>query len=220
MCGKFTTKLSWTELVDYVWRESEGGDNDRTLSLRVMDEIPVIVWDGGDRRILPMRWGFPHHDDWRRPQPIHARGETVDTVKAFAQPFRDGQRGIVMMQTFNEAPDIKGPTIQHTITPDHPVGVAFVWRRFDIAGRAPLLAACMVTVAANPLIASLPTDRMPAVLAPEDWAIWLGEDEASPERTKQCLKTVEGMRWTMAKEERAQKAPRRKPTVSDPAGLF
>ena len=37
---------------------------------------------------------------------------------------------------------------------------------------------------------------------------------------KACLKTVEGVRWTMTKEERAQKAKRQKPTVSDPGGLL
>lgn len=215
MCGKFTTKLSWTDLVNYAWDEAPE-DDDRILSLRVMDDVPLIVWDGGDRQVLRMRWGFPHPDNWQRPQPIHARAETIETTRAFAQPFRDGQRGIVLARTFNEAPDIKGPTIQHTITPDAPVGMAFVWRRFDIAGREPLLAACMVTVAANALLSGLPTDRMPAVIAPDDWATWLGEDDASPERAKQCLKTVEGLRWTMAREEQK----RRKPTVSNPPGLF
>ena len=62
-------------------------------------------------------------------------------------------------------------------------------------------------------------DRMPAILRPEDWATWLGEEPADPVRAKACLKTVEGTRWTMTKEERAAK-PRRKPTVSDPGGLF
>jgi hypothetical protein len=37
---------------------------------------------------------------------------------------------------------------------------------------------------------------------------------------KARLKTVEGVRWTMTKEERATKAKRGKPTVSDPNGLL
>ncbi len=220
MCGKFTTKLSWTELVDFAWATPDS-DDDRILTLRVMDAVPVIVLDivAEQRRVVPMRWGFPHPKDWKRPQPIHARAETIDTTQAFADAFCDGQRGIVLVKTFNEAPDIEGPTLQHTITPDAPVGIAMVWRRFQSADMpAPMLAACMVTVAANPLIATLPTDRMPAVLSQEDWAIWLGEEDASLERVKACLKTVEGARWTMTREERTKK--RRKPTVSDPIGLL
>jgi putative SOS response-associated peptidase YedK len=218
MCGKFTAKLSWTELVDFAHSTADAGDNDRSLIYRVMSNLPVIVLDRetGKRRVVPMRWGFPDPADWRRPRPIHARAETIDTTNAFAQAFRDGQRGIVQVDSFNEAPETGE---QHTITPGEAIGLAFVWRRFEVAP-APLLACVMVTVAANQLVARLPTDRMPAVLAPEDWAKWLGEEPASPAGVKVCLKTVESARWTMTREERAKAARRDKPTVSSPTGLF
>ena len=60
----------------------------------------------------------------------------------------------------------------------------------------------------------------PAALAPEDWATWLGENEAMPEAAKACLRTVEDVRWSMTREQRAAGARRARPTVSDPAGLF
>ncbi len=221
MCGKFTTRLSWTELVDWAWTPAAA--DDPSLTLRVMNDVSVILLDivAGRRRVVPMRWGFPHPTDWRRPQPIHARAETIDTTKAFAQAFRDGQRGIVLMETFNEAPDIEGPTIQHVITPggESMLAAAFVWRRFEISGQPmPMFACVLATVPANKLIATLPTDRMPAFLAAEDWGKWLGEEPCSLDEVKACLKTVEGVRWTMAKEERTAK--RARPMVSDPTGLF
>jgi putative SOS response-associated peptidase YedK len=77
----------------------------------------------------------------------------------------------------------------------------------------------MVTVPANRLISSLPTDRMPAVLAEEDWATWLGETGA-PDDAKACLKTVEGVKWTMTKEERQPKGKRERTTVREPGGLL
>lgn len=221
MCGKFTTKASWTEIVDFIW-SPPADPEDLVISRRVMDDLRVIVLEGDERRVMPMRWGFPDAQDWRRPKPIHARSETIDTTKAFAQPFREGQRGIVLMKSFNEAPDVEGPTIQHVITPgDEPVlAAAFVWRRYDIAGLPrPLFACVLVTVPANRLLAGLPTDRMPAFLAHQDWQTWLGERPAGLDEVKACLKTVEGVRWTMTREERA-KASRRKPTVADPTGLF
>jgi putative SOS response-associated peptidase YedK len=219
MCGKFTAKLSWTELVDFA--HTPASDDDPSLTYRVMNPVPVILLDivTGQKRVVPMRWGFSHPDDWRRPQPIHARAETIDTTKAFAQAFHDGQRGIVLMETFNEAPDAEGPTIQHTITPEGMLAAAFVWRRFEISGTSmPIFACVLATVPANKLIAALPTDRMPAFLAPEDWATWLGEKSTSLDEVKACLKTVEGVRWTMTKEERTAK--RARPMVSDPTGLF
>jgi putative SOS response-associated peptidase YedK len=217
MCGKFTAMMSWREMVDLLEATAPCSD-DRQVALRVMSNLPIIVLEGGARRVVPMRWGFPDPQDWRRPRPIHARAETIDRTQAFAQAFRDGQRGIALVKTFNEAPD---DGTQHTITPGGAIGIAFVWRRFDIASLpAPLLACVMVTVPANKLIAGLPTDRMPAVLAAEDWPLWLGEIPASADDVKACLRTVEDVRWTMAPEERAKNAKRRTPTVSDPQGLF
>lgn len=222
MCGKFTAMSSYAEVVAFS-QSLSGKDDDREVTYRVVNEVPVIVLDivNNKRQVVPMRWGFPDPKDWRRPKPIHARSETIDTTRAFAQPFVDGQRGIVLMKTFNEAPDVPGPTIQHTITPDTVLTAAFVWKRFDIPGQPkPMFACVLCTVPANQLIATLPTDRMPAFLAPEDWEVWLGEKPASLDEVKACLKTVEGVRWTMAKEGKRNTVARGKPVVSDPTGLF
>lgn len=204
---------SWAEVVAF--SQLLGAADDHPVTFRVMANLPVIVWDGTRRRVVAMRWGFPHPADPRRPQPIHARAESIDERPAFADAFRAGQRGIVLVKTFNEAPE---SGVQHVITPgDEPaIGIAFLWRRFDLGLPLPLLAAVMVTVPANRLIAALPTDRMPAVLAAEDWPTWLGESGATPEAAKACLKTVEGVNWRLAPEERR----RSKPTVRDPTGLF
>jgi putative SOS response-associated peptidase YedK len=216
MCGKFTAMASWAEATSVAEARAGGGEagNDGAIAYRVMNNLPVILWDAeaGRRRVAMMRWGFPHRDDPRRPDPIHARAETIDQKRTFRDAFLGGQRGIVLVKTFNEAPD---SGVQHIIAPGAAVsGIAFLWRRFG-----DLLACVMVTVPANRLIATLPTDRMPAVLAEADWAVWLGEEEASPEQVKACLKTVEDIRWTMTEEQRTAR-PRRKPTLSDPGGLF
>ena len=215
MCGKIRAKRSWTATVDVAGARMAEAD-DETIALRVMANLPLIVFDGGERMVLPMRWGFPDPKDWRRPRPIHARAETIDTTPAFASAFRDGQRGIVLAESFNEAPDSGA---QHIVTPAGPMGLAFVWRRFDIGGEA-LFACVMATVPANSLLMGLPTDRMPAVISPEDWAVWLGEVAAPLALVKACLRTVDDVRWTMTREERAASTRRARPAVSDPGGLF
>ena len=45
MCGKFTAKASWTEIVDYIWSTPLDEDDDRTLTYRVMNPLPVVVLD-------------------------------------------------------------------------------------------------------------------------------------------------------------------------------
>ena len=218
MCGKFTALASWRQVVDFsqALTAADGASDDREITLRVMGLLPVIVWDPLEkrRRVVGMRWGFPHPGDPRRPQPIHARAETIDSTRAFAEAFAGGQRGIVLARSFNEAPE---SGVQHVLTPEAPIGIAMLWRRFEVPGLpAPLFACVMVTVPANQLLRGLPTDRMPAILEPADWPVWLGETAAGAAEAKACLKTKEGVRWTMRPEER----PRRRPTVSDPGGLF
>jgi putative SOS response-associated peptidase YedK len=44
----------------------------------------------------------------------------------------------------------------------------------------------IVTTAANPLLAPV-HDRMPVILAPENWPAWLGENAAEPEKLKSLL---------------------------------
>jgi len=209
---------------------SGAGDNDQPVGFKVMSQLRVIIWDReeGRRKVVPMRWGFPRRGNWRSPDPIHARSETIDSKPTFATAFKNAQRGIVLVKTFNEGKQI-APTVteQHTIMlGDEPASaIAMLYDRFEIAELpAPLLACVMVTVPANELIRTLSTehaesDRMPAFLAKDDWATWLGESNATSEEAKPCLRTVEGIKWTMTKEERAAKSKRGRPTVRDPGGL-
>jgi putative SOS response-associated peptidase YedK len=233
MCGKFTAMASWSDVVDFsqAFSGAEGAPgNDQEIGFRVMSQLNIIIWDAElkRRRVVPMRWGYPRRGNWRSPDPIHARSETIDSKPTFATAFKNAQRGILIVKTFNEGKQT-APTVteQHTIKlGEQPAGaIAMLFDRFQIAELpAPLLASVMVTVPANALIRTLSTehaeaDRMPAFLANDDWATWLGENGASPDAAKACLRTVEGVNWTMSKEERAaSKAKRSKPTVRDPGG--
>jgi len=149
MCGKFTAMVSWGDIVEYgsIFTRSDegggdGGGDDEVATYRVNGLLPGVVWDAEarKRRVVRMRWGFPHPKDWRRPQPIHARSETVEAKEPFRTPFHAGQRGIVLFRTFNEGKEIVKPsgkteTEQWTIDPQdgQPRGFAFVWRRFQLA---------------------------------------------------------------------------------------
>jgi putative SOS response-associated peptidase YedK len=234
MCGKFTAMSSWRQVHAFsqpLTNDGGAGGADEVLTYRVGGPLPVIIFDREtrQRRVVPMRWGFPSAKDWRRPQPIHARSETIDTTAAFAEAFHEGQRGIVVFRTFNEGKDMETPsgriqTEQWTIDPKDgiPRGFAFVWRSFDIPGQPqPMLACVMATVPASALIAPV-TDRMPAILADDDWSIWLGEESAELDEVKSVLKTVEGVNWEMAREKKAPKPARpKKPSPDGPEpGLF
>jgi putative SOS response-associated peptidase YedK len=199
MCGKFTSLANWAEIVSF--SESLGSGEGESITLRVMSSLPVIVLDPATmaRRIMPMRWGFPHRINPNRPDPIHARAETIDEKPTFRDAFYNGQRGIVLARTFNEGKELEsGRTQQHVITPGEDGAVGM-----------------LVTVPASGLIGTI-TDRMPAILEPKDWAKWLGQEMATMGELKACLKTREEPSWSMAPED----MPRRQPTPSNPQGFL
>jgi putative SOS response-associated peptidase YedK len=232
MCGKFTAMGSWRKVWDFsqpLMKRAEDGSGeapDEVVTYGVGGPLPVIVWDAeaGTRRVVPMRWGFPHPRNPRVIQPIHARSETVDSKDAFADVFHLGQRGIVVMRTFNEGKELSATkTEQWTIDPGDGIsrGFAFVWRRFEMEGQpAPMLACVMVTVPASALVRTImegnPDPRMPAIIEDADWSAWLGEVPTSPAEAKAVLRTMEGVNWKIAKEPPKPKAPpkpkREKPT--------
>jgi len=210
MCGKFTAMYTWRQVVAFsqpLGEMDKSGKDDEISIYRPMSLLPVIVFDRENhiRRVVPMRWGFPHRSDPYRPDPIHVRSETIDEKPTFKDAFLDGQRGIVAVLTFNEGKELEnGKTEQHTITPGNeaPLGFAVIWRRYEIPGMpVPLVACVQATVPANQLISSI-TDRMPAFIHEEDWDKWIGEDPVPPAEAKELLRTVEGVNWRMAKEEK------------------
>ncbi len=156
-----------------------------------------------------MRWGFAGKGDASpaRPKHMHARCETVDRLPTFANAFTNG-RGILVVHTFNEGEELpNGKTKQWVITPNDgkPIAIAVICEKWA-NGSETLDTFIKVTTPANALISRI-TDRMPAILQPDDWATWLGEKEASPADVKVVLQTFEdGGSWTMTQQE-----PRRKP---------
>ncbi|MBS0251611.1 MAG: hypothetical protein JSR78_11180 [Proteobacteria bacterium] len=61
---------------------------------------------------------------------------------------------------------------------------------------------------------------MPAILQPDDWAIWLGETDAPPAEVKAVLRTFEdGGNWTMTEPQPARKTKAQNKPDPQP-GLF
>jgi len=184
--------MSWSALVELADLQSSMGDGP-IETVTPMRFATVIALDHeGRRAAVRMRWGLvpPGTKDPAACKPrIHARSETLDTKPAFRGAFLE-RRGLVAVTTFNEGREITPTkTEQHVLTPldGKPVAIAVVWERWSERQGSSLLSFAMVTVPPNPLIATI-TDRMPALVAEEDWAAWLGEVPASVEELKAMLK--------------------------------
>ena len=213
MCGKFVQMKDWeamVELAELVLSTSHGLSETIT-PMRVASVIRLNA--GGKREVARMRWGFvPANaaDQNIGTQFIHARAETIEEKPTYRDAFFN-RRGLVIVRTFNEGKEITPTkTEQHVITPrdGKPLAIAVIWERWR---KLPLESFAMVTTAANALIGTI-TDRMPAVIAPEHWGRWLGEEPASVDELKAILKPFEGD-WDMEAAARAKSSAPKKPSA-------
>lgn len=148
------------------------------LNVSPTERVPVVVADDdGGRRLTPMRWGLA--PPWYRtlttpPLLINARAETLAEKPAFREAARK-RRCLIPADGFYEWAGPKGGKVAHAIRPASGGLLAFagVWQEWGPPdARVPTCA--IVTCAANATLAPV-HDRMPVVIAPQDFALWLGE---------------------------------------------
>jgi putative SOS response-associated peptidase YedK len=212
MCGKVTQMLRWSELVELVdlQRTITDGPIETVTPMRVAS---VITLEDKQRKVMRMRWGLvpAGATDPTRVKPhIHARAETIDEKPAFRDAFRL-RRGLLMVTTFNEGREITPTkTEQHVLTPidGAPIAIAVIWDRWRSRDGSTLLSFAMVTVPPNPLIATI-TDRMPALIEPSDWPLWLGEIPAD-------LGAVKALLRPSSRDFHMQAAAKHKPRCDQP----
>ena len=215
MCGKFTQMMSWGEYVTLA--EMIGAPQSAAETVTPMRFATVIALNHEGKRVARrMRWGLvpPNAGDpMMGTKFIHARAETIETKPTFRDAFFN-RRGLVVVNTFNEGEEVTPKkTQQYVITPRgrSATAIAVIWERWTRRDEA-LESFAMVTVPPNALIATI-TDRMPAVVDDDDWAVWLGEVPATVDEIKAVLKTS-ALDMDMAKQEKKPPPPR------PPGGLF
>lgn len=152
-------------------------------------EVPIIRFTPTGRRLELARWGLI--PAWAREPAggyatINARAETVDTKPSFRGPFRR-QRCIVPADGFYEWQAAGGVKIPHYIVrPDGaPFALAGLWDRWQ-GPQGEVLSCTVIVTAANRFMRRL-HERMPLILAPEDYARWLDPDNRDSAGLKRLL---------------------------------
>jgi putative SOS response-associated peptidase YedK len=216
MCGKFTQMASWEDVVAFsqpLVGTIEGAPV--TVSTPMRTAKIIRLGEDGSRELVAMRWGFSKPGQATfRPDHMHARAETIDSRPRFCDAFGE-RRGILMVETFNEGEELpNGKKKQWVIRPKDrkPIAIAVIWEEWEDIG----LSFVMITVPANALISKV-TDRMVAVLKPEDWPAWLGETDVQLRDVKALLKTFDDAgNWEVAPQEPSSartSRPRPKPQM-------
>ena len=174
MCGRFAITLPHDAMAQ-LFESLPANDLPSVPNYNVCPTDPIHVLTG-ERRLVSMRWGLI--PPWYKkpnggPLLINARAEEIADKPAFREAVRE-RRCIVPATGFYEWTKEGEARLPWWITraDGAPMALAAVWQTW---GRDdPIATVAIVTTAANAELARL-HDRMPVVLAPEDWALWLGE---------------------------------------------
>lgn len=182
MCGRFALTLpvdAMSQLFDAV----PGNDLPQGPNFNICPTNSVVTVLGGEdggRRLATLRWGFIPH--WYKepgggPLLINARSETIAEKPAFRAACRQRRCLIPATGFYEWTKDAEGARLPWYIhrTDDAPIVFAGVWQDWEPKGGGELMRTCaIVTCGANRPMSAI-HHRMPVILEPSDWALWLGE---------------------------------------------
>ncbi len=140
------------------------------------EPIPVVRIIEGERQFALLRWGLipPWVEDPRRfSLLINARCESINDKPAFRNAMRR-RRCLFPADGFYEWKDEQGRKRPYCIRPKdrEPIAFAGLWESWAGPNGEEMETAAIVTTAANRELAHL-HDRMPVILPPEAFDLWL-----------------------------------------------
>lgn len=175
MCGRFALTLP-VDAMARLFAATPANDLPPVPNYNICPTTPVAVVDGA-RRLRPMRWGFV--PSWYKmpgdgPLLINARSETIATKPAFRAAARE-LRCLIPADGFYEWHRDGAQKLPHFVSraDGAPMAMAGIWQDWG-QGDQHLTGCAIVTTAANGPLAAI-HDRVPVVLDPPDWPLWLGE---------------------------------------------
>ena len=191
MCGRarLSSDVSEIKIVFGVPPERPTPNFAPSWNLAPTDPAPVVYYDAkdGGRRLEVMRWGLIPY--WAKDikigfSTINARAEEIDTKPTFREAFQR-RRCLVPLDSFYEWKKTGTGKQPYAIAlkDRHLMAMAGLWETWRSPAGERVRSFTIATTTPNELCAEL-NNRMPVVLKPEVWPIWLGEQPADPAQLK------------------------------------
>jgi len=196
MCGRFSLIAGNEGLVNY-FGLARGLALEPRYNIAPSQPVAAVREEEGERRLALLRWGlipFWANDPKVGYRMINARAETAHKTPAFRAAFR-GRRCLIPASGFYEW-DKKGGDRQpyHILRADgQPLALAGLWEHWEgEEGKAVIESCTILTTAASEPVARL-HDRMPVILEPEDFDLWLDPGEQGVERLRWLFEPAAGV---------------------------
>jgi putative SOS response-associated peptidase YedK len=220
MCGRFTVKMTWAEIVALYLLTLDRPPHNLPPRYNVCptDPIDVVTEQDGKRDFTRMRWGLVPRW-WSKTikdvkmATFNARVETVETKPFFREAFKR-TRCLIPASGYYEwrnAPGGKQP-YYFTRADGKPITFAGLWDEWKERATGETLKSCtMIITAPNDFVAEV-HDRMPVILDQADFGAWLNEGGTA------LLKPAANdmlRRWPVSQRVNSSKAPADNSTLID-----
>lgn len=185
MCGRYAVFLPPDAIAALFRTTGPLPHWEPTWNMAPTRDAPVVRLHPGtqERRIDLLRWGLLPH--WAKVvkfgrQPINARAESVATTQMFRDAYRH-RRCLVPANLFYEWQTLPRGKRPWAITraDEQPMVFAGLWEGWRGPDGGIVRTFTIVTTEASAALRPLHA-RMPVILEPEDWKLWLGEVEGDP----------------------------------------
>lgn len=219
MCGRFAI-TSPPEAVRAYFRYAEQPNFPARYNIAPTQPIPLVAARRDGRHFLLARWGFLPgfvKDVKKFPLIINARAETLDEKPSFRAALRR-RRCLIPADAWYEWRDMgQGAKKPYAFRRVDGAMMAFagLWERFADASGGEIDTACIITTNANGATVAI-HDRMPALIAPEDFDAWLDPDETRPAPLRLLRPAAEQEIGFFAVSTRVNKAAQDGPELLEP----
>lgn len=191
MCGRFTLRAPMRAIAD-AFAVDDVPLLEAHYNVAPTQNIAAVRVnaDSHRRQLVMLHWGLVPF--WAESpaignRMINARAETLASKAAFREAFRQRRCIVVADGFFEWRKERRGKQPYHIVPKGEMLfGFAGLWERWK-HNEQTLESCTIVTTEANELIQSL-HDRMPAILAPEDYARWLERNERDPAKLQPLLR--------------------------------
>ncbi len=179
MCGRFAQRSDPKRLAKE-FKVAEVPDIETRYNIAPTQDVLAVRESEDGREMTFLKWGLI--PSWAKDTSIgarliNARSETVTEKPSFRQAFKQ-RRCIIPADGFYEwqRTDGKKQPFFFRMRDESSFGFAGLWERWEGQGREAINSCTILTTEANEVLRPV-HDRMPVILHPEEYSLWLEGNE-------------------------------------------
>ncbi len=190
MCGRYTLKTPIDVLAEYFEVEDYPSSMVPSYNIAPTQDVAAVVEEDEKRNLRMFRWGLI--PSWAKDpaignKMINARAETVSEKPSFRSAFKK-KRCLIVADGFYEwqKTDNGKQPYHFKMKGSSPFAFAGLWETWDKEGEE-VRSCSIITTDANDLMNEI-HHRMPVILHPENYGVWLAPGFAEKEALMDLLR--------------------------------